>query len=204
MFTPVKPPYLIRRFYNDLIWQLPGENNEVYLTFDDGPIPEVTEFVLDTLALFHMKATFFCVGNNVKSNPDLYKRIVNEGHRIGNHTFSHRNGWRSTVNDYLDDIEMAANYITSNLFRPPYGRIKKCQAGVILPAYKIIMWDVISYDFDPAVSPAKCLRNVTNNTVPGSIVVFHDNVKSFRNLESVLPLYLDFLKNNNFKPVLIP
>ncbi len=175
----------------------------MYLTFDDGPVPEVTDFVLDTLSRFEMKATFFCIGNNVKQNPALFNRIRESGHRIGNHTFVHKNGWMTNVEDYINDVAEAAQFIQSDLFRPPYGRIKKSQAEYLLKHYKIIMWDVLSYDYDPSVSPQKCLYNVTAHTRPGSIIVFHDSSKAFRNVKEVLPEYLEFLLKNDFVPEIL-
>ena len=204
MFTPVRPPYLLRRYYKDFTWNLPGEGRKVYLTFDDGPVPEVTDFVLDTLSRFNMKATFFCIGNNVKLHPDIFNRIRESGHRIGNHTFLHKNGWLTNKADYINDVAEAAQFISSDLFRPPYGRIKKSQAEYLLKQYKIIMWDVLSCDYDQSVSPQKCLHNVTSHTRPGSIIVFHDSSKAFRNVKEVLPQYLEFLLKNDFVPEILP
>ena len=204
MFAPVRPPYLLRKFYNDFTWNIPGDDRKVYLTFDDGPLPEITEFVLDTLHAYQVKATFFCVGNNVKQHPGIFQRTIAEGHRIGNHTYFHKNGWYTPETEYLQDVADAALLINSNLFRPPYGKIKLKQARAILPHYKIIMWDVISYDWDQSVSPELCLENVTTNTRPGSIVVFHDNLKAIRNVKQVLPKYLEFLKLNQFSFEVIP
>lgn len=204
MFTPVRPPYLLRRYYKDFTWNIPGDGRKVYLTFDDGPVPEVTEFVLDTLARFDVKATFFCIGSNVKQHPALFNRIRESGHRTGNHTFIHKNGWMANVDDYINDVADAAQFIQSDLFRPPYGRIKKSQAEFLLKQYKIIMWDVLSYDYDPSVSPQQCLQNVTSHTRPGSVIVFHDSVKAFRNVKAVLPKYLEFLLSNEFVPEILP
>jgi len=204
MFAPVRPPYLLRKFYSDFTWNMPGEDRKIYLTFDDGPLPGITEFVLDALKAHNAKATFFCVGNNVKQNAEIFQRTVDEGHRIGNHTYFHKNGWYTPVPEYLQDVSDAAQLINSNLFRPPYGKIKLRQAQALLPHYKIIMWDVISYDWDQSVSPEQCLDNVTLNTRPGSIVVFHDNIKAIGNLKEVLPKYLEYLKQNEFSFEVIP
>jgi len=204
MFSPVRPPYLLRRYYSDFTWNIPGDENKVYLTFDDGPIPGATEFVLDTLDHFNVKATFFCIGNNVKTNPEIFERIKSDGHRVGNHTFNHKNGWLFNEEEYVRDVKDAADFIESGLFRPPYGRIKKSQAEILLKQYKIIMWDVLSYDYDQKVTPQQCLQNVISNTRPGSIIVFHDSLKAFRNVKEVLPKYLEFLVENNFVPVTLP
>ncbi len=204
MFTPVTPPYLIRRYYNKFTWNLPNEQRKVYLTFDDGPLPGVTDFVLDTLESFNAKATFFCVGDNVTKHAAIYNRILKNGHRTGNHTFFHRNGWQSSLQEYLHEVTLASKVISSDLFRPPYGRIKKSQSQEILRDYRIIMWDVLSYDFAQTVSPMQCLSNVKTFSRPGSIIVFHDNQKSFRNLREVLPAYLKYLHENNFVPAIIP
>ncbi len=176
----------------------------MFLTFDDGPVPEVTEFVLDVLDSHQVKATFFCVGNNVSKNPGIYNQIINNGHRVGNHTHLHKNGWLTGTDEYTQDVIEAARYIDSDLFRPPYGRIRKSQADVLTARYKIIMWDVISYDYSNSISPEQCLKNVITHTRPGSVIVFHDSVKAFRNLKKVLPAYLGFLKEQQFIPEIIP
>jgi len=199
MLSIVRPPQIIKNFYKDFVWTLPADNNKIYLTFDDGPVPGPTEFVLDQLKQFSAKGTFFCVGNNVKKNRGLYQRILDEGHTTGNHTFNHVNGWMSNSETYLHEVEQAASLIDSKLFRPPYGRIRKQQAQSLLKNYKIIMWDVLTYDFNVKVSPAQCLKNVTENTRPGSIIVFHDSVKAFKNLEYALPRSLEFFKKKNFQ-----
>ncbi len=204
MFTPVRPPFLLRKYYNEFVWQMPAGENKVYLTFDDGPVPGPTDFVLNTLDSFHVKATFFCIGKNVKSNPEIFSRLIQSGHRIGNHTFFHKNGWMTNAEDYINDVSDAAKFIESNLFRPPYGRIKKSQAEMLLPQYKIIMWDVLSYDFSPQVNPQQCYSNVANHTRAGSVIVFHDSLKAFQNVKETLPRYLEFLLKNNFIPSLLP
>lgn len=171
----------------------------VYLTFDDGPVPRYTEFVLDTLREFKAKATFFCIGNNVKENPGIFNRIQQEGHSVGNHTLQHLNGWLTPSHEYTEDVRKAEELIPTGLFRPPYGRIRMDQARVVMKKHKIIMWDVLSYDFHAKVSPEKCFKNVINHTRPGSIVVFHDSEKAFPKLEPVLPKYLRFLIENGYK-----
>lgn len=198
MFSIVRPPEFVKKYYNNFIWNLPTDKNEIYLTFDDGPIPGPTEFVLEQLKYFGAKGTFFCVGNNVQKHSKLYERILNEGHQTGNHTFNHLNGWMSSAETYLNEVEQAGEVINSSLFRPPYGRIRQQQSESILKKYKIIMWDVLSYDFSQAITPEKCLGNVIAHTRPGSIIVFHDSVKAFPNLEYALPKCLEYFKNEGF------
>jgi peptidoglycan/xylan/chitin deacetylase (PgdA/CDA1 family) len=178
---------------------MPAESDAVYLTFDDGPLPEVTEFVLETLAAYGAKGTFFCIGKNVAANPELYRRISDEGHATGNHTHNHLNGWMTPFAEYITDIRQAEAHINSPLFRPPYGRIRKAQADVVCAQYRVVMWDVLSYDFSSDVSPERCLKNVIENTRPGSIVVFHDSVKAFRNLQYALPRCLEYFKDRMMK-----
>lgn len=198
MLSVVRPPFLLRRYYSRFTWNLKTHDKTVYLTFDDGPIPGPTDFVLEQLETYNAKATFFCIGDNVRKNPELFEKIKFAGHRIGNHTFNHLNGWQHNTGEYVNNVQIAEAYITSDLFRPPYGRIKKQQADVLISKYKIIMWDVLSFDYDQEVSPEKCLHNVMNNVRPGSIVVFHDSLKAFKNLEYVLPKCLKSLKENGY------
>jgi peptidoglycan-N-acetylglucosamine deacetylase len=198
MLFPVRPPGIVKLFYPRFTWRMNPCERKVYLTFDDGPVPVYTEFVLNKLKEFGCKATFFCIGSNVVQHQELYKRIIAEGHAVGNHTYSHINGWRSRRSKYLQDVKRAEESIASDLFRPPYGKIGLRQANDILKKYRIIMWDVLSYDFHEQVSPEKCLNNVITCTRPGSIVVFHDSEKAFPKLREVLPAYLEFLQKNNY------
>lgn len=198
MFSTVTPPYLLRRYYNRFIWNLNPDSKIIYLTFDDGPVKGPTDFVLEQLEKYNAKATFFCIGDNVRKNPDLFHNLKEAGHRIGNHTFNHMNGWQHNTYDYVNNVQMAAAYITTDIFRPPYGRIKKNQANILLEKYRIIMWDVLSADYDMEVSPEKCYLNVVNNARPGSIVVFHDSLKAFRNLKYTLPKSLEFFKEKGY------
>jgi peptidoglycan-N-acetylglucosamine deacetylase len=199
VFKIVRPPEFLKKYYHKFIWNIDTNSNEIYLTFDDGPIPGPTEFVLDQLKLFDAHATFFCVGNNVRKNPHLYQRILNEGHATGNHTMNHVNGWMSSTEKYINEVSEAEPFIDSKLFRPPYGRIRKQQSEVLLNKYKIIMWDVLSYDFSTSVTPTQCLSNVIGNSKQGSIIVFHDSVKAFPNLEYALPKCLEFFTNAGFQ-----
>ena len=197
----VKTPSIFRWMYPNLIWKK-STKNTIFLTFDDGPIPEVTPFVLDTLKEYGAKATFFCIGDNVRKYPEVYRRVLDEGHSVGNHTFNHLKGWATEDDEYIKNIELCSQYVESDLFRPPYGRIKNSQIRELRKLnsnFKIIMWDVLSGDFDTKLKPEKCLRYVVKNTCPGSIVVFHDSIKAFPILEDVLPKALEFWKRKGYE-----
>lgn len=197
----VKPPWWLKAYYPQLIWRMPDKDT-VYLTFDDGPHPSITTFVLDQLNTANAKATFFCIGKNVAEHQDVYNRIVKEGHTTGNHTHNHYNGWKHNTKDYLSNITKAAEHINSKLYRPPYGRIKKNQITQLQTSsspYDIYMWDVLSADFDIKTSPQKCLNNVLNHIRPGSIVVFHDSEKAWDRMSYALPKVLEYCKEKNWK-----
>jgi peptidoglycan/xylan/chitin deacetylase (PgdA/CDA1 family) len=200
----VKTPWWLKKFYSPYVWDIKTKEKLIYLTFDDGPHEKVTLFVLDELKKYNAKASFFCIGKNVVAHPAVYKRILDDGHTPGNHTYYHLNGWKTTDVDYLNDVAEAAKYIDSPLFRPPYGRIRSFQAKNISaamknPAAKIIMWDVLSGDFDKEITKNQCLQNVILNAKRGSIVTFHDSEKAFPLLEFCLPRTLEFFLNNGFK-----
>jgi len=204
-FNWVKTNKWIKTFFNNLVWVIPNSDKKIYLTFDDGPIPEVTEWVLDILKLEGIKATFFCIGDNIKKHPEVYKRILSEDHQIGNHTFNHLNGWKIKKDIYIENFKMCENEHSkietqnSKLFRPPYGKILPRQANAIRNlGYKIIMWDVLSFDFNSSTTPEKCLENVISNTEQGSIIVFHDSKKAEKNLKFALQKSIQILKNNGF------
>ena len=199
----IKTPRWVKRLFPAYVWHLPAPNKEVYLTFDDGPHPQVTPIILDLLQQYGAKATFFCVGSNVVLYPQVYERILQEGHAVGNHTHTHVNGWKTGTNAYLQDVVQAAVHIDTILFRPPYGRIKKTQAQKIKTALgkahaAIVMWDVLSADFDPRLQPEKCLQNVLTHTVPGSVIVFHDSEKAKKNVLFALPQVLERLKMEEY------
>ncbi len=197
----VKTPRLLKALYTQSIWHINDHANSVYVTFDDGPHREVTPFVLDTLKAYHAKATFFCIGKNVIENEDVYRRILEDGHSVGNHTFDHLNGWKTNNIQYFRSIRQASLCIKSTMFRPPYGRISYSQAlGLqrMNPSMKIIMWDVLSGDFDVSLSPEACLQNVMESTQPGSIIVFHDSAKARERLEYALPRFLAFCKERGW------
>lgn len=191
----VKTPVLLMKLFPGLIWHFSsrGEEreNHLFLTFDDGPTPEVTPWVLDCLKEYGARGTFFCLGRNVEKYPEIYRQIINEGHAVGNHTYSHLKGWKTPNSEYFNDIRLAQQNIDSRLFRPPYGRFSKSQIREIRKDYEIVMWDVLSQDFDKSISPQKCLANVEAHIRPGSIIVFHDSVKARKNLYYVLPQLLE-------------
>jgi peptidoglycan/xylan/chitin deacetylase (PgdA/CDA1 family) len=202
----VKTPILIMKLFPELIWHFATrgnrQENHIYLTFDDGPTPEVTPWVLDSLRDYEAKGTFFCLGRNVDRYPHLYEQILEEGHAVGNHTYSHLKGSHTSNNEYLNDIELARNDIDSRLFRPPYGRFRKSQIREIRKDYRIVMWDVLSQDYDHRVNPKKCYANIEHNIRPGSIVVFHDSLKARANLYHALPLMLEeFSDQYRFMPI---
>ena len=204
----VSTPRLLRAFYPTLIWQMDTQDKCLYLTFDDGPHETATPFVLDTLKQFDAKATFFCIGKNVYQHKSLYDRILAEGHTVGNHTQNHANGWDTNNYYYIKDVQIASELIHSNLFRPPYGRIKRSQINALQnkdadyeenSSFNIIMWSVLSGDFDQKISKEKCLKNVKKNTENGSIIVFHDSAKAFENMKYALPKTLEHFSKEGFQ-----
>lgn len=194
-----KTPTALKRAYPNLIWDLPNDAQTLYLTFDDGPTPEITEWVLDELKKYKVKATFFVVGENVKRHPEIIQRMLAEGHAIGNHTQRHLNGWKTKTVDYIKDVEECQQQLNTKLFRPPYGKIKRAQIKRLKEQYKIVMWDVLSGDFDLQIEPEKCYTNVINGAKPGSIIIFHDSIKAADNLKHALPKTIQYLQQQGFK-----
>ena len=193
----------MKQVFSSYVWSIDTKENEVYLTFDDGPHPVITPWVLEQLRVYHAKASFFCIGKNVKLHPNVYQQILQEGHAVGNHTYNHVNGWKVDTLEYLNDIAEAGKLIQTNLFRPPYGRIKSKQAKQISIAMKcsnakLIMWDVLSADFDRGITKEECLGNVLRYT-KGSIIVFHDSEKAFPHLQFVLPNLLEHLHKKGYQ-----
>ncbi|MFA9389248.1 MAG: polysaccharide deacetylase family protein [Prolixibacteraceae bacterium] len=192
-------PKWITALFPSAIWRIPSGMQEAYLTFDDGPVPEVTPMVLDILKKYNIKATFFCVGENVARYPELFKQIKDEGHSIGNHTYNHIQGLKSNHSTYIENVEMANDLLKSKLFRPPHGTLKKSQYNYIIQHYKLIMWDVISCDYDPHLSPDQCLANVLNFVRDGSIITFHDSVKAKKNVLGALPKAIEAMLEKGYK-----
>jgi len=189
-------PAWLRWCYAERTWRIDTNDPVLYLTFDDGPHPTVTPFVLDVLARYNCKATFFCIGQNVLRYPALYQRILDEGHRVGNHTHRHLNGWKTSDAAYLADVQEAARCISSNLFRPPYGKITSAQARAVRSTLagkgRLVMWDVLSGDFDTRLSGEECFTICKKRLRPGSIIVLHDSEKAWPRLSVVLPLLIKF------------
>lgn len=195
----IKTPVFIQNLFPNFTWKIPTQEKVIYLTFDDGPIPEITPWVLDQLAKYNAKATFFCVGENVEKYPYLFHRVKNAGHAIGNHTHNHMSGWASDISDYVRNVDKCARLVKSRLFRPPYGRLKPAQAKLLSDDYRIVMWDVLSGDFDSTISPENCAQNVIDNATDGSIIVFHDNMKAKENLYHALPKVLDHFSRLGYR-----
>jgi peptidoglycan-N-acetylglucosamine deacetylase len=214
----IKTPAFIKGLFSNHIWDIPNNENKVYLTFDDGPTPEITEWVMDILKKHNIKATFFCIGKNIHNHPEIYLKLIEEGHVVGNHTFDHLNGWKASCEDYIEnvlDCDEKLDFRTLNLeksqienteykikaiFRPPYGKIKQSQSKEIREmGNEIIMWDILSGDFDENISPEKCLQNATRKVTSGSIILFHDSKKAFKNLEYALPKTIEILKGKGFQ-----
>ena len=198
-----KTPAILPLLYPSLTWSKFTSEKEVYLTFDDGPIPEVTPWVLDILEQYHAKATFFCIGDNARKYPELVKEILKRGHSIGNHTYNHLNGWQTPTDLYIENTEKAEAFLPLNqekpLFRPPYGRISPAQINVLKKRYEIIMWSVLTRDYNQKVTADECFHRSLKAVKPGSIVVFHDSEKAKKNLYAVLPKFIEALLSSNYK-----
>lgn len=202
MYYLVKTPWWFKKLYPGCIWQMPATEKIIYLSFDDGPQPMVTEFVLNELKKYEATASFFCIGSNVAENQEMYRRILDEGHRVGNHTQDHLNGWHVKDREFIDNIDQAKKWIDSDLFRPPYGKITRFQIKLLKSLkyqFNIIMWTVLSGDFDEKLSKEDCLLNVLKNTGNGSIVVFHDSEKAFEKLQFVLPKVLSYFAEKGYQ-----
>lgn len=216
-FIPAKIPALVKCLFPNYVWEQASKEPTIYLTFDDGPTPEITNWILSLLKQYNAKATFFCIGDNIKKHPDLLNNILNADHQIGNHTFNHLLGWDTSTAQYINNAlkaeqiinihteafrlksERIASYANSKLFRPPYGKIKRSQAKELIAlGYKIIMWDIISFDWDQNVSETQCYHNAVNKAASGSIIVFHDSKKAFKNLEHVLPKVLKHFHSKGY------
>jgi len=195
----VRPPYLLKKLYPKAVWRMSATQEIIYLTFDDGPVEAITPWVLDVLKEKNIPATFFCVGENVQKNPAIFQRIKEENHSTGNHTFNHVNGWNTHTADYLQNVEKCVADNSTSLFRPPYGKLKKSQYRILNKHYSIIMWDVLSGDYDKETSPEKCLSNVLKHVRNGSVVVFHDSYKAQEKLKYALPRFIDWALDSGYK-----
>jgi peptidoglycan/xylan/chitin deacetylase (PgdA/CDA1 family) len=195
----VKTPKFIQTLFPNFHWSIPTSTKNIYLTFDDGPIPDVTPWILDQLRQFQAKATFFCVGDNVRKHPKVFQQVIDYGHQVGNHTFNHFNGWGTESIKYFHNVRKCARIVQSDLFRPPYGRLTPRQVQFLQRHYKIIMWDVLSGDFDQDLSKEQCLKNVLTKTQNGSIVVFHDSIKAMDKVKYVLPKVLKFFQEKGYR-----
>ena len=196
----VTTPKFIQALFPSLIWRKETLNKNIWLTFDDGPSPHVTPWILSILKKENIKATFFLIGQKIEEFPELVGAIVKDGHTIANHSYSHKNGWLTNKEKYLEDIDRCQALMPNNkLFRPPYGKITKAQIAVLKDKYKIILWDVLSYDFQQNISPKRVQENIIKNTKEGSIIVLHNNLKSYKNLEPILKETIQILKKKGFR-----
>jgi peptidoglycan/xylan/chitin deacetylase (PgdA/CDA1 family) len=208
--TPVKTPVVAKKMFPNYIWDISTTNKELYLTFDDGPTPEITKWTLDTLKQYNAKATFFCIGANIEKHPEIFQSILSDGHRIANHTQHHIKGWKTKTKEYLAEVEQTQSIINEytekqnieniKLFRPPYGQIKPKQGKKLIAlGYQIVMWDVLSFDWEQDISEEKCLENVISRSKEGSIIVFHDSVKASKNMRYALPKVLETFRKKGFE-----
>lgn len=205
-----KTPFFLPWLYPGLTWRIPTEEKKLYLTFDDGPVPEITTFVLNELAKAKARATFFCIGDNIKKHPTVFDQILAGGHRIGNHTFNHLKGWNTPIKTYVENVKLCDRELSivndqwsTRLFRPPYGRITRSQIKA-LKDYKIIMWDVLTHDYAKTISKEKCLKGSIAATRPGSIIVFHDSIKAENSMKYTLPRFIDHFSDQGFRFESIP
>ncbi len=194
-----KTPWFVKLIYPDLIWNKSRDEKKIYLTFDDGPVPEATPFVLNELKKANAKATFFMIGDNVRKYPELKNQVIAEGHSIGNHTFNHLKGWNTNTAMYLENTAKCGELINTNLFRPPYGRATFSQLNSIKKTHQIIMWEVLTGDYMPEMNKEMCLKNAISHSKNGSIILFHDSIKAFENMSYALPKALEYWKNEGFE-----
>ena len=194
-----KTPSIIKPIFKDLTWKIKTNKKEIFITFDDGPEPEVTPQVLSVLEQYSAKATFFCIGENIKKHPEIFRRVLAGGHSVGNHTENHLNGWKTDTFPYLKNVAKCQRRHQFSLYRPPYGKISKQQSNALKNRFKIIMWDVLSGDFDPKITKEKCLENVLGNSEEGSIIVFHDSQKAKEKMLYTLPKFLEQYTKKGFE-----
>lgn len=197
--TPPKMPLVVKKLFPNYVWDLPSTEKVIYLTFDDGPTDKITSWTLNILKAYNAKATFFCVGGNIEKHPDVFQQISDEGHAVGNHTENHIKGWKSNLEYYIENVKLASKRMHSNLFRPPYGQITPKQGKALISlGYKIIMWNVLTLDWDAKISKETCLNNAINNVESGSILVFHDSIKASRNMQYALPKVLEHFSKKGY------
>lgn len=201
---PVRPPLIARPLLGEALWRVATDEHILYLTFDDGPVPGVTDAALDILERYNARATFFCLGKQVETHPELYRSIADRGHRTGNHTWDHPSGWKTPNSQYFANVEQCAALVDSSLFRPPYGRIQRSQVKELAQQYTVVMWDVLSGDFDAGNTGDKCAQNVIKHSRPGSIVVFHDSLKAGSNMLSALPIVLEHFSKAGYRFEVLP
>ncbi len=204
MYLTKTPFILYRLYYPTGLWHVESADKDIYLTFDDGPVPEVTPWVLDQLERYNAKATFFCVGDNVRKNPEIFAEIIRRGHNVGNHTFSHMNGWKANRLEYLHNVLKCKKHFETPLFRPPYGKISIIQRTLVKRYFKVVYWSVLSGDFDSSITPQACLEKAITSTEKGSIVVFHDSLKAQKNLCFALPAFLKHFHEKGYEFKVIP
>ena len=198
-------PFFLPKLFPSLLWRVAVEEKILYLTFDDGPVPGPTEFVVEQLKKYHARATFFCIGDNARKHPAIFEKILADAHAIGNHTFNHLKGWSTSNQRYLENIERCNEQLATHnlprttLFRPPYGRITNSQIKALKSQYQIVMWDVLTHDYSKTISPEQCLKGTIRATRPGSIIVFHDSLKAERNMSYVLPKFLEHFTSQGYK-----
>ncbi|NNC46425.1 MAG: polysaccharide deacetylase family protein [Winogradskyella sp.] len=215
---PAKTPGFVRSLFPNYLWKVDTSKKHLYLTFDDGPTEGITEWVLDTLDQYNAKATFFCIGSNIEKHPEIFQKLLKNKHTVGNHTYSHLKGWQTSTKVYVADIQFTDSIIKfqiqnatntstdlatqsyTSLFRPPYGKFKSKQSKILLEqGYKMVMWDVLSYDWDTNLSKKKCYKNVISSASKGSIIVFHDSIKASKNLKYTLPKVLEYYSEKGYK-----
>ncbi len=195
----IQTPKIFHRLFSQLLWKVKVTSKIIYLTFDDGPHPKITPKVLNILADYGAKASFFCVGDNVQKYPETFQQIVGAGHVVGNHTFHHLKGWKTPNDIYFQDVAACQNLVAAAFFRPPYGKIKPSQIRELRKQYQLVMWSVIGYDYDKKVSPGQCLEIAIKNTGPGEIVVFHDSEKASKNMLFALPRFLEYFSKRGYR-----
>jgi len=195
----IQTPKIIHHLFPQLLWKVSVISKVIYLTFDDGPHPEITPKVLNILADYEAKASFFCVGDNVQKYPETFRQVLHAGHAVGNHTFHHIKGWKTPNDLYFQDVGACQSLVAATFFRPPYGKIKLSQIRELKKQFQLVMWSVISYDYDRKINPDQCLRIATNNTGPGDIVVFHDSKKAANNMLYALPRFLEYFSKQGYR-----